>query len=89
MEKLNLHMKREQSRQLAEAEAKQSQEEIMAQLGTANMSVAEILGAPLRPLPRKRGRAGYRAGYTKKNGQGVSKIKRKMAQRSKQINRGG
>jgi hypothetical protein len=70
-------------------DAGQTTEEIMAELGTAQMTAQEILGdvPALTPAPRQRGLAGWRAGYTKKHNRGISKEKRVMRKKSQRMNR--
>lgn len=66
-------------------------ENAMAELGTEGMTPEQILGAPtvIYPGPRpKKGQPGYRAGMTKKHNRGLPKNKRKMAEKSRKMNRG-
>lgn len=72
-------------------EAKVAELDAMAELGTEGMTPEQILGAPtvIYPGPRpKKGQPGYRAGMTKKHNRGLPKNKRKMAEKSKKMNRG-
>ncbi len=58
---------------------------------TEGMTPEQILGAPtvIYPGPRpKKGQPGYRAGMTKKHNRGLPKNKRKMAEKSRKMNRG-